>query len=51
MKSQILKYSEDDKKYRVELNARLNKEKDKFEQNYDNKNLYSFELAAGKVQQ
>ena len=30
MKTQILNYTEEDKKYRAELNARLNKETDKF---------------------
>ena len=51
MRNRILKYNEDDKKYHAELNARLNKEKDRFQQNYDNKNLYTFDLAAGRVRQ
>jgi hypothetical protein len=48
MKHQILNYSEADKKYRAELNARLDREKDKFEQNYDNKNLYTYDQMAGR---
>jgi hypothetical protein len=49
MKSQILKYKEQDKVYREDINARYGREKDRFEQNYENKNLYSYDAVAGSI--